>query len=131
MDLLRVQGVNKEMRVPNYGDLARGPMKKVLIAFDIDGTLRCNCTSTCRDVNEDVAQLARLFDRMKNTKLIAWSGGGKSYAQSFIDSNERLRSTFGTRCFSKFDDTIGKPDIVVDDIQETALGLINLIVNEK
>lgn len=119
------------MRVPNYGDLPRGPMKKILVAFDIDGTLRCNCTETCRDINEDVLSLARLLDRLKNTKLIAWSGGGKQYAQSYIDSDPRLFGTFGNRCFSKFDPEVGKPDIAIDDIQETALGKINLIVNEK
>lgn len=112
-------------------------MNKVTIAFDIDGTLRCNCTETCRDTNEDVVTVARIFSKWKNTRLIAWSGGGAQYAQAFIDSDDRLVGIFGNRCYSKFaipgkvgDPTL-KPEIAIDDIQDCGLGLINLIVREK
>ena len=110
--------------------LPEAPMAKILIAVDIDGTLRCNCTETCRDVNEDVAELCRLLKKMKNTKLVAWSGGGSDYAQRFVDSDERLQAIFGRKCYSKIGASF-KPDIAIDDIQDTALGVINLIVREK
>lgn len=104
-------------------------MKKVVIAFDIDGTLRCNCTATCGDKNPDVVQLALLLNKMKNTHLIAWSGGGKNYAQAFINRHSDLQKIFGTRCYGKTDGVV--PDIAVDDIQDFELGDINLIVREK
>jgi hypothetical protein len=106
-------------------------MKKIIIAFDIDGTLRCNCTETCRDTNERIVQLAIILNRMKNTTLVAWSGGGKQYAQAFVDSDERLRGIFGQKCFSKLEAKVLNPDIAIDDIQECTLGKVNLIVREK
>lgn len=108
-------------------------MKKAIIAFDIDGTLRCNCTDTCRDVNARVLEMAICFGSLKNSKLIAWSGGGAQYAQSFIDSNDTLMRLFGKRCYSKLNYYIkhGQVEIAVDDIQDTALGKVNLIVREK
>ena len=104
-------------------------MQKLVVAFDIDGTLRCNCTPTCRDLNQRIVVLAQTMHRMKNTKLIAWSGGGKQYAQAFIDSQELLRGIFGQRCYSKLEQII--PDIAIDDMQECLLGKVNLIVREK
>lgn len=105
-------------------------MKTATIAFDIDGTLRCNCAETCRDTNEDVVTLARVLSEMKNTKLVAWSGGGAQYAQSFIDSDTRLQDMFGERCYGKALSGF-KPDIAIDDMQDFSLGGINLIVRMK
>jgi len=105
-------------------------MRTITIAVDIDGTLRCNCSETCRDTNDDVVELCRLLKKMKNTKLVAWSGGGSSYAQSFVDSDERLQAIFGRKCYGKIGAAF-KPDIAIDDVQDTALGVINLIVREK
>lgn len=105
-------------------------MQRTLIAFDIDGTLRCNCTATCHEVNEGALELARLFRDMKNTKLIAWSGGGAQYALSFVASDDRLVSIFGISCYSKLDATV-KPDIAVDDQHDFGLGKINLIGRYK
>jgi len=120
-------GANEDLGLP------RDKMKKIVIAFDIDGTLRCNCTDTCRDPNYNIIALAAILDTMKNTHLIAWSGGGAKYAQNFIDSNEQLRHIFKQRCFTKigYNSMYGQPDIAIDDIQDTALGKINLIVREK
>jgi len=107
--------------------LARDKMKKVKIAFDVDGTLRCNCTDTCKDPNEDIVELFRILDKFKNTELYVWSGGGAEYARSFA---RLYKLKVGdARCISK----IGAPqmDIAIDDIQDTALGTFNLIVHEK
>lgn len=104
-------------------------MKTIVIAFDIDGTLRCNCKATCEDVNARVVELAHLLNRMKNTELIAWSGGGKDYAWDWIDMMG-LNDVFKkSRCYSKLD--APKVDIAIDDQHEFSLGKINLIVREK
>jgi hypothetical protein len=110
-----------------YDDLPRDKMKKISIAFDVDGTLRCNCTETCEDPNADIVELFRILNKFKNTELYVWSGGGKDYALRFA-------RVFGLgvkegNCVSKFSGF--KPDIAIDDIQETALGALNLIVREK
>ena len=81
-------------------------------------------------MNGDVVELARILKKMKNTKLVAWSGGGSDYAQRYIDSDERLQAIFGRRCYSKIGAPF-KPDIAIDDIQDTNLGVMNLIVREK
>lgn len=115
-------------------DLPRNKMSKAVIAFDIDGTLRCNCTDTCQDTNTEVVDLARSLKKvMKNTKLIAWSGGGADYAQRYVDKYPVLRDIFGMKCYSKvaYLQQHGKPDIAVDDIQDTAIGILNLIVGVK
>lgn len=104
-------------------------MKKVTIAFDIDGTLRCNCTETCQDVNTGTWLLALHLSSCKNVKLIAWSGGGAQYAQNFINERDSLKDLFGTRCFSKLN--APHVDIAFDDQHEFSLGDINLIVKEK
>lgn len=119
-----------EMSGSENRDLPRTAMRKIVIAVDIDGTLRCNCSETCRDTNDDVVELCHLLKKMKNTKLVAWSGGGSSYAQSFVDSDQRLQAIFGQKCYGKIGAPF-KPDIAIDDIQDTALGVINLIVREE
>lgn len=50
-------------------------MKQVVIAFDVDGTLRCNCTDTCQDVNKRVIDGLYYFKHLKNTHIMIWSGG--------------------------------------------------------
>lgn len=112
---------NKELGLPF------APMQKVKIAFDVDGTLRCNCTDTCQDPNQDIVDLFRILDKSKNTELYVWSGGGAEYARSFA---RKFKLKVGdARCISK----IGAPqmDIAIDDIQDTAIGKINIIVHEK
>lgn len=102
-------------------------MKTVTIAFDVDGTLRCNCTETCQDSNQDIVDLFRILRKFKNIELFVWSGGGKDYARRFVDLYKLPVKE--SNCISKF----GAPqmDIAIDDIQETNLGIINLIVREK
>lgn len=103
-------------------------MKKLKVAFDVDGTLRCNCTETCEDPNWAVVRMFNLMaTSFKNLELYVWSGGGKDYAIRFAQ-------LYGLQvahknCLSKF----GAPhmDMCIDDIQETALADKNLIVRMK
>lgn len=116
-----VEGINKELGLPF------AKMRTIRVAFDVDGTLRCNCTETCQDLNKDIVELYRILKKFKNTEIWIWSGGGKDYALQWA---HRLELDFNVnRCISK----IGAPqmDIAIDDIQDTALGNINLIVREK
>ena len=111
----------------NYDDLPRAPMEKLRIAFDVDGTLRCNCTETCNDPNRDIVELFRIFNKFKNTELYVWSGGGADYALRF--AREFGLGAKESNCLSKFN--APKMDICIDDIQETNLATMNLIVREK
>ncbi len=111
--------------------LPRNTMKRIVIAIDVDGTLRCNCTETCEDPNKRIVELAKTLATFKNVKVMVWSGGGKQYAQRFMD-----KYGFGPKikAASKLDSSTwiyGRPQIAIDDIQDTAIGTINLIVREK
>lgn len=104
--------------------------RNILIAIDVDGTLRCNCKPTCNDPNPDIVTLANTLARFKNVRVMIWSGGGKAYAEHYMN-------LFGIeRCFpaSKIDkDTwvCGVPQIAIDDQQSFSLAEFNLIVREK
>lgn len=107
--------------------LPRDRMKTIKIAFDVDGTLRCNHTDNCEDPNDRIVALYNILATFKNVELYVWSGGGAQYAQRFADKF-KLKYKNG-HCISK----IGAPkmDIAIDDIQKTAIAAINLIVKEK
>lgn len=107
--------------------LPRDTMKTIKIAFDVDGTLRCNCTDTCQDPNPNIVSLFNILQNFKNTDMYVWSGGGAEYAKRFADRYEL--GVKQSHCIGK----IGAPqmDIAIDDIQDTAMGKINLIVREK
>lgn len=111
----------------DYADLPRDKMKKITIAVDVDGTLRCNCSDTCEDPNMRIVRLFNILADFKNTEMYVWSGGGAEYARRFASKFD-LKVAY-KHCISKFDNF--KPDIAIDDIQETALGGVNLIVKEK
>lgn len=111
----------------NYNDLPRSDMKIIKIAFDVDGTLRCNCNETCEDSNQDIVDLFRILRKFKNTELFVWSGGGASYARRFAELYKLPIKD--NHCISKFN--APQMDIAIDDIQATALGTLNLIVREK
>jgi phosphoserine phosphatase len=117
-------------------------MKEIIIAFDIDGTLLNNegiqpdtptyLRPRCGVNLEVVLLLQILSKKMKNTKVIVWSGGGKEYA-------ERICREYGFdkyihRVYDKasYDETTeGKVDICFDDIHSCELASSNLIVKMK
>lgn len=115
-------------------------MKKVRVAFDIDGTLRCNCTPTCQDANQPMIALANILSKwFKNIELHAWSGGGADYTWQFVRTHGLGKIIPESRCHSKvlvgtnpyrFENDF-HPDIAIDDIQDFNLGDINLIVRMK
>ena len=112
---------NKELGLPF------GKMQNIKIAFDVDGTIRCNCTDSCQHPNQRIIDLMFILQSFKNTEIFIWSGGGADYARRFKD--KFMLPVKDKRCIGK----IGAPqmDIAIDDIQDTAIGKLNLIVREK
>ena len=110
-------------------------MKKVTIAFDVDGTLIDSEGNT----NWRITELLRILSRFKNTRIIVWSGGGKDYAEMIVRKLDLGKYVDG--CADKihlgkidgkhqFDPEL-KPHIAIDDIQDCTLGDVNLIVRNK
>lgn len=121
-------------------------MKKLLIAFDIDGTLRSNTVDQSKApvANEAIRSLLITLSSFKNTKILVWSGGGELYARqvsaalglsNYIDDYADKQYIKCPDCKEPCDHhTFGttiKPDIAIDDIQACELGVINLICREK
>jgi phosphoserine phosphatase len=127
-------------------------MNEVIIAFDVDGTILNNegiqpatpihLRPRC-GVNLEVITLIQILaKKMKNTKIIVWSGGGKEYAEQIV--REYGLDKYVHRCYSKptqapqhlkvgeYDETIeGKVDICFDDVHSCVLATNNLIVKMK
>lgn len=121
-------GANEELGLPTQNG-----MKKLVVAFDIDGTLRCNCTDVCEHPLQRQVDAVRFFAHLKNVTVIAWSGGGQDYARSMVHRLGLDDCIPPSKCYSKLNYYIkhGQVDIAIDDIQDTALGKLNLIVREK
>lgn len=127
-------------------------MRKITIAFDVDGTLIQTGNTGKPVVNERIRTLLVTLAGFKNTRIIVWSGGGELYARQvagvigidkYVDqyadkqytSCEAVgcrepRGTDGT-CTQHHFKTELRPDIAIDDIQACVLGNLNLIVREK
>jgi phosphoglycolate phosphatase-like HAD superfamily hydrolase len=100
-------------------------MRTIDVAFDVDGTL----IDTSGFMNIGPVNLLILLRGMKNTRITVWSGGGADYARHHC---ERMGiDKFVHRYRGKLDTPRWIPDIAIDDIQDTAIGMINLIVREK
>lgn len=113
-------------------------MKNVVIAFDIDGTLRNNQTEKIKP-NEKIRNLLVILSTFKNVKIVVWSGSGELYArqvareigiQEYVDAYAS-KNHIGIKDGKHLFNPDIKPDIAIDDIQACELGNINLIVNEK
>ena len=104
-------------------------MQKIIIAFDVDGTLIKNGGAYKDISNPRIVELLKTLASFKNIKIVVWSGGGKDYAQRWV----RLLGVEDSvwRVASKTEWKEIKADIAIDDIQDTAIGKLNLIVKEK
>lgn len=111
-------------------------MSKVIIAFDVDGTLRNNVEDRALpgvpQANEDIRTLLIILSKFKNTKILVWSGGGELYARQMAINLAVSQYVDMYASKSDYEDirAMGKV-IAIDDIQDTAIGDINLIVREK
>lgn len=102
-------------------------MKKVLIAFDIDGTLRNNIHDEEIVANERIRDLLIILSSFKNVKILVWSGGGELYARQV--ANAIGIAHYVDSYATKAPDI--RPDIAIDDMHEFDMSDINLIVREK
>jgi len=109
-------------------------MKQIIIAFDIDGTI-LNNEGAQRDggVNLPVLQMIELMaKKIKNSRVIVWSGGGKDYAEQIVRKYGLDRWVDGVYSKQGYDEeTDGKVDIAFDDQHEFSLADKNLIVRMK
>lgn len=112
-------------------------MKEITIAFDIDGTLLNNegippdtpvHLRPKRGVNIEAVLLLQILSRMKNSRIIIWSGGGTEYAKNIC-------YIYG---FEKYADIVvgkneydGHVDICFDDVHSCELADKNIIVRFK
>ena len=136
---MRAIDIVKPADLPRTGD---GKMQKIIVAFDVDGTLIRNTPSESRvhgtPHNDDVPivyqiNTLQVLSTYKNIKIVVWSGGGKRYAEMW---GKRLSlDKYVWRYASKLEHAELKAQcdllIAIDDIQATALGDVNLIVREK
>lgn len=125
-------------------------MQKVLIAFDVDGTLIKDgyFEQGAPEPNDRILALLRILARMKNTKIMVWSGGGEDYARTVVEllgikslvdcyADKQVIGCTTAECLAPdkthwhFGYDGPQPDIAVDDIQSFSLGKFNLIVREK
>ena len=121
-------GINKDLGLP-FGD----GMEKVAICFDVDGTLIEN-----EKIYTPVVDMLNTFCTFKNVDVIVWSGGGKEYAETIlrrIENNYFIAKPDKLRFYSKLQykevREKYKTIIAIDDIQDTRLGDVNLIVRNK
>lgn len=126
-------GANETLGLPRSDD---GKMQKVLVAFDVDGTLIGTTQLGAEQGFALMLLLARYFimQPWKNVDVIIWSGGGADYARTVCERHDdgfRGRNIWHSKLeyleLRKRYDKI----IAFDDIQDTRLGDVNLIVRNK
>lgn len=100
-------------------------MTQLTVAFDIDGCLR---NASDNSANMEVVILLQLMSKMKNTRIIVWSGGGKEYAEGFV--NRYGLTKYVDAVYAK-QDCKEHVDIAFDDQHAFALADKNLIVRMK
>lgn len=128
-------------------------MKKITIAFDIDGTILNNegidpgtpthLRQRC-GLNLEIVTLIQILSRnMKNSKIIVWSGGGQEYAIQIVREyglEKYVHGAFGKptsasahlRATGEYNEAVhGKVDLCFDDVHACELASINLIVKMK
>lgn len=120
-------GINKDLGLP-FGD----GMEKVAICFDVDGTL----INDTVPLHSTFALLsAFLSQKWKNADIIVWSGGGAAYARQQVQRHLPEAEEHVKAFLSKLqhEEVRAKYDKIVafDDIQDTRLGDVNLIVRNK
>lgn len=116
-------GKNEELGLP-FGE----GMEKVAICFDVDGTL----IDEDEEHDSTLSVLRTLtLQKWKNVDIIVWSGGGKQYAETI---GNRLE-LYSVKYHSKLEHQELRKKyaklIAIDDIQDTRLGDVNLIVKNK
>lgn len=122
----RLKMKNKELGLPYSED----GMEKVAICFDVDGTL-IDGEGTYTLMSTMISVFAA--QKWKNVDVIVWSGGGKDYARTITERVVPI--TENIKYHSKLEHLELRKKyakiIAIDDIQDTRLGDVNLIVRNK
>lgn len=121
-------GANEDLGLP------RDKMEKVAFCFDIDGTLIDEHGLPNMETLVLISSL--LCQKWKNVDFIFWSGGGASYAETHAKRMLPVLAIYPKiKFYSKLDHEQIRQKytklIAIDDIQDTALGDVNLIVRNK
>lgn len=117
-------------------------MRQVVVAFDVDGCILNNeniIASTPaylrppEGVNIEVILLIQILKKkIKNSRIIVWSGGGKDYATQIVERyglGKYVDACYGKKEYEPELD--GHVDIAFDDIHEFEMADKNLIVRMK
>ena len=127
-------------------------MDKIVIAFDVDGTLRCNAEERHRDKVEPNPRIIALWETLstfKNVELHIWSNRGADYCKAIAkqfklkkckgyhqktfraEQSVEVRALSGGGTYMSIRADAFVPDIAIDDQQRFDGGNLNLIVREK
>ena len=124
-------------------------MKKTIIAFDVDGTLRKNSEEIHRTkvvANERIVDLMSILSTFKNVEIHIWSNRGAEYCRMIRHELQLEEYVKESHCHEKMwltqqqetlvdyeesDKDYLRPDIAIDDQQRFDGGIANLIVREK
>lgn len=135
-------GANETLGLPR-GDR----MDKFVLAFDVDGTLIAHA-------NENIVQKRRVYGEpypfdaanlgvveylilssriFKNVQVVVWSGGGKDYAELWVDRLQIREFVWKVMSKTEYQELRKLRQVIaIDDIQDTRLGdAANLIVKMK
>lgn len=120
-------GINKDLGLP-FGE----GMERTLVAFDVDGTL----IGEGARVHANMLQMLVSFltQKWKNVDVIVWSGGGADYARTQLERQSdffRGRAIWHSKLEYKELRKKYRRVIAFDDVQDTRLGDVNLIVRNK
>lgn len=123
-------GINKDLGLPfGYG------MQKIAICFDVDGTLIDASRVDEEENHSTIALLGILkMHKWKNVSIVVWSGGGRAYAEQMFKmfvSNDISNINFHSKLEHKELRKKYTHLIAIDDVQDTRLGDVNLIVRNK
>lgn len=120
-------GTNKKLGLP----YRENGMERIAICFDVDGTL---IDGDEKHVSTMKLLVALAEQNWKNVRIVVWSGGGREYAETIVrryglDALRNLQ-VMGKLQYQELRDK-GYRIIAIDDIQNTRLGDVNLIVRNK
>lgn len=97
-------------------------MRKIKVAFDVDGTLIHQSGELCDTPRYNIIQMFKMFESLGHEMFI-WSGGGVDYATHWANKLGLKAQIVAKGSF--------KPDIAVDDMaheSEFNLGTVSIPV---
>lgn len=110
-------------------------MKRVVIAYDVDGTLRDtprpSADKLIYKMHPDTSFTMMTLSRAKNVKIIVWSARGKKYAEEIVNRFHLRKYVWRAEDKSPEVAAKYKVDIAFDDQHSFDLANVNIIVRNK